>query len=154
MSRSTILILTGSLAVVLWLIPVQAAPGPDPAGSNVAVIARSAADSLASTAERPVVNPLMPRITALMEQERAQLSDLEQQFRQAADEETALAIQARIREVKTGTELALLRLQLEEAGRRGDEDLAARLEQAITAITAPPPPPVFVDREVPDTRRN
>ncbi len=103
--------------------------------------------------QHPPRNPLMPRISTLLEQERNQLADLEQQFRQAADEQSALAIQRRIREVKVETELAILRLQLDAARERGDDETVSRLEQAIATITGPRPQPVFVERDVPDVHQ-
>ncbi len=154
MSRSKTMILTGFLALILSPVFIKAEQETMPPVGNPVVTAQTIADSLMSVVQLPVANSLMSQISDLMKQERSQLSELEQQFRNEVDEEKALAVQARIREVKIGTELSLLRLQLEEADLRGDEALAARLEQSIATITAPPPPPVFVDRDVPGTHRN
>ena len=98
-------------------------------------------------------NPLEMQITVLLDQEREQLAELESLFHQAADEQTALEIQTRIREVKIGTELSLLNLQLEAATARGDEVLASNLEKAIETITSPAPTPIFRERDRSDNHR-
>ena len=98
--------------------------------------------------ERPVIavvkTPAMLEIDALLEVERVQLAELKARLQAAPDEETALAIQREVRQLKMETELEILRVQIRSAREMGRLDTVERLEQTIEYLTNPRPvnPPV------------
>ncbi len=102
---------------------------------------------------RTPVGPLAPAFQTVLDEERRQLQQLEQEFARAVDEAAARDVQRRIREVKLQTERRLLMIQLEAAQRSGDPDRIAALEQAVASLDAPRPAPVPVERDVPDVHQ-
>lgn len=99
----------------------------------------------------PEVNPLMVEIRSLLQEERAEVVTLAERFTAASDEQTALAIQQEIQEVKVRTELQILRLQADHARRGGREEVAQQIDAAITAMTTPRPVKEPVDRPAPES---
>jgi hypothetical protein len=73
-----------------------------------------------------------------LEAERTALSELQARFDVAANEREALAIQREIEQLKTATEIALLRIQAKHARLKGRETVARRIDAAIEEILHPP----------------
>lgn len=87
---------------------------------------------------RPLT-PLMAAVQSAMSEQRTQLAELSARLDKAADHGTALAIMKEIEQAKRGTELRVLRIQLDLARQAGRQEAATRLADAIASMEGPAP---------------
>jgi hypothetical protein len=113
------------------------------ANPDAGIPAENAPDVVAPLAGDTRLSPMLQEIKVLWETRQAERAALEEQFRMAGDEATALAIQREIEELMVQTELSILRIQADHARREGRIADAEKIEAAITEMTSPPelPPP-------------
>lgn len=84
------------------------------------------------------LSPMAAELAQTLEAERTALSELQARFDRAPNEREALAIQREIEQLKTATEIALLRVQAKHARLKGREAVARRIDAAIEEILHPP----------------
>jgi hypothetical protein len=111
---------------------VEIERGERPADDPVAGV-----EALPSSNQRRL-SPLQQEIQAQLEAEDTALAQLQAELVAATDARQAHEIQGRIAELKTSTELALLRIQLRYAQERQDLKTSQQLEEAIEALENPP----------------
>ena len=103
---------------------------------EAAVAARPADSSFLSmtTEEAAGLSPMLQEMRRILIRERDQLAVLHAEFAQATDSREALRIQHRIRDLKSGTEIALLEVQAATAREQGRSEDAEQLEGIITRL--------------------
>lgn len=122
---------------------VPAARGAAPAiAENRAEITAFELDSL--PAQVPVAsarraNPMAMEMRNALDVEQKALVELRARFMATRDPKAALEIQREIERVKTGTELALLRIQAAFAAKAGRLEDARRIEAEIDDLVSPKP---------------
>jgi hypothetical protein len=89
-------------------------------------------------APRETLSPRLLEIRDLLEGRDLQLRDLTARYRSATDDAEALRIQREIHDLKAGTELALLGIQLRHARQEGNHEAVARLEATLQRVEAGP----------------
>jgi hypothetical protein len=114
--------------------PVPVTPAGDPDRLPPAVQAPAPA---ATVAPAPRAHAMAAEMLAVIEAERGELAKLFARFRAAPDAATALAVQREIEQLKSGTEISLLRIQAGYARRAGRSAQAAELEKVIAELQAP-----------------
>ena len=107
----------------------------------------------ASAPTAPELSPMMVEINALLDAERLALADCRLEMDRATDMERRVELMERIHELKTGTELEILRVQLRYAREAGRLDTVQELEEAIEFMTDPRPVPAPEPRPRPDPDR-
>jgi arginine/lysine/ornithine decarboxylase len=126
----------------LLLIPPPAYPN-DPTSSERAP--RDAGTAEASTgqvpgllkAPRETLSPRLLEIRDRLETDQAQLEKLAAAYQEAGSGQEALRIQRQIHELKTGTEIAVLEIQLRYARLESDTIAATRLEAELEEMRNP-----------------
>lgn len=140
------------LLLVALAAPTFAGNPPGRATGTAAPIPDEAPVAAPATpVARRVVNPLYPRIAAMLEAEKQQLVALRTKLAVAKDSDAAMAIQREIEQVKVGTEIGILRLQAEHARQRGRTATADGLEAAIRQMQQPPARATSATRPAPAT---
>jgi hypothetical protein len=121
-----------------------------PAAPMMQGVEEVAAPTVAAPARpRQAVNPLYPKILAMLEAERVELAKLDARLKTTRDDAAAMAIQREIEQLKTTTELGILRLQAEHARALGRAAVAEKLDAAIQRMLQPVPRQRPVDRPAP-----
>jgi hypothetical protein len=125
--------------------PAATAESTSPAATDpdAGIPAVNAPEVIAPLSGDTPLSPMLQDIKVLWEARQAERAALEERFRTAGDEATALAIQREIEELMVQTELSILRIQADHARREGRIADAEKIEAAITEMTSPPqlPPP-------------
>jgi hypothetical protein len=83
------------------------------------------------------LSPLHQEMRKILIAEKNQLTELFKEFARETDSQGALAVQRRIHQVKTETEISLLTAQAKSARSQGRKEDAERMEEAIKRITNP-----------------
>lgn len=110
----------------------------------IVLAARALADS--AGASRPVgptavvlpeADPMATEMQAELERGQREYAELFRRLATARSEGEAFEVQADMRQVRTGMQVALLRIQAAYARRAGRERLALQLERTIAELVAP-----------------
>ncbi|MGH7732035.1 MAG: hypothetical protein ACRENJ_12390 [Candidatus Eiseniibacteriota bacterium] len=117
-----------------FLVPVNEAEVA--AGVDPALAARIAPPRGAPARALP---PLAVEIRRRLDQERRELADLTARMRASRPGRDRLALEREVERVKMETEMAALRLQLDEARRLGRTETVRALEAAIEGFLDPRP---------------
>lgn len=130
-----------ALSITVPMASAQSTAKVPQSSGSATVLAPSVEEAIPSVGARPKarrpVNPLYPRIAAMLETEREQLAALRTRKAGTRDDEMAMAIQREIEQIKTQTELGILRLQAEHARKQGKAAVAEGIEAAIRQMTQP-----------------
>jgi hypothetical protein len=97
----------------------------------------------------PPLSPMMEEIQALVVVQKEALEELRARLESAVDDESALAIQKEVGELKKEIELGILGVQLKYARLEGREETATKIEQAIETLRNPRPVPEPQPRPAP-----
>jgi hypothetical protein len=87
---------------------------------------------------RESLSPRLLEIRDLLEDRDRQVEDLVARFRAAADDVEAMRIQRKIHELKSGTEVELLKIQLRYARLDENPEAVARLQETLARVEAGP----------------
>ena len=109
-------------------VPTDQVKAPRPVGSSLVTM---------TTEQAARLTPLRQEMRRILISEQEQLAALYAEFAQATDSQSALGVQRRIHQVKTGTQISLLKAQAETAVAEGRLDDAGILEQNIETLTDP-----------------
>ncbi|HTR98078.1 MAG TPA: hypothetical protein VMH61_09255 [Candidatus Acidoferrales bacterium] len=82
----------------------------------------------------PAADPMLTEMQREIERGQHDYAALVQRLAQARDEQEAFGIEDEMRAQRTGTEIALLRIQSAYASRAGNAAFAAQLDRAIDAL--------------------
>ena len=129
-----LLALAFTLLVARWDGPAAADPQPDSSqieGERLPGLMEVSPENL---------SPRLLEIRERLELEQAQLAKLDEAYRQASDDAAATQARLQIHELKTGTEAAILEIQLRHARANGKVALVERLEADLEAINNPVTP--------------
>jgi hypothetical protein len=111
--------------------------------------ASGSAAAVAPDPRPPTLDPMVAEILAAMEEQRSRIVALRREIESTQSSAHALELQRRIESLKRDTEIRILRIQVTHARAAGRREVAERLEQAILALSAPPPRGVPGDRAAP-----
>jgi hypothetical protein len=111
-----------------------ASPDADPATGVAGATEQAAALPRFLTLPLDRLTPMQQQIRLRIEQERAELTRLAAEYGNASSDEAALAVQKQIHAVKTGTERAVLGIQLAYARAEGRQESVAQLEEALAVL--------------------
>jgi hypothetical protein len=102
---------------------------------------------------RESLSPRLLEIRDLLEGRDKQLEALSARFRDAADDAEAMRIQREIHDLKSGTEVELLKIQLRYARREENHEAVVRLEETLARVEAGPVILAPEPRSRPDANR-
>ena len=137
---------TGFIIVALFALVLAAGfttagddPDPVQLSSAPSDQQRREAPSLVSMTDEQALkmNSLLQDMRKILIAEKDQLAELYVEFERETDSQGALAIQRRIHETKTGTQIALLRAQADVAREEGRSEDADLLEEGIAKLANP-----------------
>ncbi len=151
MVRST-LALRLSLSVVLLAAGAHLATAQEPASPERTEAVEAPAPGATAPAPRVQPTPLVAEMLQLVAAEREEVAALRGALTGLRDHRQALAILRRIEQIKLGTEIALLQVQITHAKREGRHEVAAELERALSVIQSPPGGGVSVARPATSAR--
>ncbi len=97
------------------------------------------------------LSPMMVEIESLLEAEKLAVEERRVQMTQTTDMAQRVALMDEIHQLKTDTELEILRVQLRYAQQEGHLDTAQEIEAAIEFMTGPRPVPAPEPRPAPDS---
>lgn len=117
---------------------------------NQAEMEANGDQSLVNKATEPQLKPMTVEINAVLEQSRLQVATLQDRFDNEPNAEAAVVIVRQIEQIKTNTELDILRVQVRYARTAGNEELAQKIEASLTQMTTPAPRREPIDRPAPD----
>jgi len=126
-------------SALLLLVLATAAGGEEPAvttGAGAVIEGETASDP--SVAVQRELSPLEQTIAAIRETAEVRVQALADRLALApAGSDEALAIQAEMRQVKTGTEVAIVQAILADAREKGETDRITEAEQALDQMLHP-----------------
>jgi len=96
--------------------------------------------------------PWLGEVREILAKRDITLAGLEQEFKQASNENQALAIQRRIQELEENTELQIMNTQLDYLKQNGRTEEAESLAVLINEMTEPRPARESEPREEPERR--
>jgi hypothetical protein len=128
-----LLALASTLLVARWDGPAAADPQPD---SNQ--IGRERLPGLMEVSPEKLSHRLL-EVRERLELEQSQLAKLNEAYRQASDDAAATQVRLQIHELKTGTEAAILEIQLRHARAAGEPAVVEQLEAVLESADALPP---------------
>ncbi len=152
MLAGLLVLLASSLA---WAVspddgPAVPTPGPDP--ENVALPDRPTELPGLLAADPETLSPMLREIVELWKAQDVAMAALNAGLEKSVDHAAALALQRQVENLRTSTEIQILRIQARYARQEGRMDVAVQIEQDIAQLTAPRTRGVPVDRPAPDSQ--
>ena len=107
----------------------------------------------AGLARRTPMSMRAAEVRLVLDTQRSTLAVLEEEYRSALDEATALEIQKRMEKLARNTELQILGIQADYLRATGRVKEAEAIEEAVKEMQAPPRKRIPVERSRPDADR-
>lgn len=107
-------------------------------GLTLSATGKEPASAPPPASDAPDLDPCRAEIRDYRAQAAQRLATLQANYAEAADRDEKVRLEAEIRDLKLGTQLGILAIQIRYAQAEGDTTLATRLEAAVGKLKARP----------------